>query len=195
MEQYSLFETAGKTSQLMLKALILIALIILTVLRNDIWHEEISLWTDTIKKSPSKARSYNNRGEVYFRLNKLEQALDDFERALSIKPDYTDALYNIGVIYYYQKREGEAIEIFKKVLSIEPDYYDALYNLGIIYGNRGDLNSAIFYFTEALKVKETAEAYLRRAIAFRKKGNIQQAEIDFKRSYDMDPSLFKEIGF
>ena len=34
--------------------------------RNFIWKDEVSLWSDVIKKSPYKARAYNEFGMYYY---------------------------------------------------------------------------------------------------------------------------------
>ena len=35
---------------------------VLTYQRNKVWKDEFTLWDDTVRKSPHKARPYNNRG-------------------------------------------------------------------------------------------------------------------------------------
>jgi len=36
----------------------------LTFARNAVWSDRLTLWDDTVKKSPRKARPYFNRGYV-----------------------------------------------------------------------------------------------------------------------------------
>ena len=62
---------------------------------------------------------------------KLEEAIEAYNKALSIKPDYADAYYNLGIALQDQSKLEEAIEAYKKALSIKPDYADAYYNMGI----------------------------------------------------------------
>ncbi len=46
-------------------AALLLGLASLTVLRNQVYANEISLWEDTAQKSPHKARVHNNLGYAY----------------------------------------------------------------------------------------------------------------------------------
>ncbi|MBT4996426.1 MAG: tetratricopeptide repeat protein, partial [Hellea sp.] len=51
---------------------------------------------------------------------KLEEAIEVYEKALAIKPDYADAHINIGVIFQNQGNCNAAITNYAKALSLEP---------------------------------------------------------------------------
>ena len=75
-------------------ALVWILLGMVTVLgvvsfqRNKVWRNEFTLWDDTVRESPNKARPYNNRGGAYSNQGNLTGALSDYNRAIEINPDY-----------------------------------------------------------------------------------------------------------
>jgi tetratricopeptide (TPR) repeat protein len=50
-----------------------------------------------IEKGPEAATNFLNRGAVYLRLNRLDEAAADFERAFDVDPDDPEALYARGV--------------------------------------------------------------------------------------------------
>ena len=68
----------------------------LTFQRNKVWANEFMLWDDVVKKSPNKARPYNNRGKEYFKNNQIEAAFSDFQKAYKINPNFVEALSNLG---------------------------------------------------------------------------------------------------
>jgi tetratricopeptide (TPR) repeat protein len=75
--------------------IVLISLATLTVLRNQVYSNEIALWEDTAQKSPDKARVHNNLGYAYM-LNKQEdQARIEFTVALRLDPHLVKARYNL----------------------------------------------------------------------------------------------------
>jgi hypothetical protein len=80
-----------------------------TYQRNEVWRDPVSLWSDTVKKSPNKARAHNNLGEAVAKQGNLEEAAAHFREALRIEPDYGKAHNNIGVILAQQGRMDEAI--------------------------------------------------------------------------------------
>jgi hypothetical protein len=66
-----------------------------TVLRNQIYQTEISLWQDTVKKSPDKARVHNNLGYAYLLARRPGEARREFEITLALEPDNHKARYNL----------------------------------------------------------------------------------------------------
>jgi hypothetical protein len=68
---------------------------------------------------------------------KLEEAMEAFNKALAIKPDYTEAYSNMGVALKDQGKLEEAIEAYNKALSIKPDYAEAHYNSSFVLLNSG----------------------------------------------------------
>ena len=76
-------------------AALLLALTSLTVLRNQAYATEISLWEDTVKKSPNKARVHNNLGYAYLQAHRTEDARQEFTTALRLDPKLFNARYNL----------------------------------------------------------------------------------------------------
>ena len=60
----------------------------------------------------------------------LEAAIEAFNKAISIKPDYAEAYNNMGILLKEQGKLDEAIEAYTKALSIKPDYDQALQQHG-----------------------------------------------------------------
>ena len=81
---------------------------ILTYKRNFVWKDELSLWNDTLHKSPKKTRPYNIRGIAYVRQGNLLQAISDYNKAIGINPKYAEAYRNRGAVYYAIKEFDKA---------------------------------------------------------------------------------------
>ena len=76
-------------------AVLVVALGTLTVSRNAAYHSEVALWEDTVRKSPWKARGWNNLGYAYQQAGRLRDAETAYLRALRIDPEYTHAQGNL----------------------------------------------------------------------------------------------------
>ena len=61
-------------------------------------------------------------GNVLKGQGKLEKAIEAYNKALSLKPDYAKAYNNMGVVLKDQGKLEEAIEAYKKALLLKPDY-------------------------------------------------------------------------
>ena len=59
------------------------------------------------------------------------EAIEYYDKALAIDPDYVNALANKGLALYNLERHLEAIEYYDKALAIDPDYVNALANKGL----------------------------------------------------------------
>ena len=106
---------------------------ILTYKRNFVWKDELSLWNDTLHKSPKKTRPYNIRGIAYVRQGNLLQAISDYNKAIGINPKYAEAYSNRGNAYALQGNLLQAISDYNKAIEINPKYAEAYRNRGAVY--------------------------------------------------------------
>jgi tetratricopeptide (TPR) repeat protein len=77
---------------------------------------------DQLEQRLNEAGAHNIMGIALQKQNKLEEAIEAYSKALSIKPDYADAHNNMGIALKDQGKLDEAIEAYNKALSIKPDY-------------------------------------------------------------------------
>lgn len=60
-------------------------------------------------------------GKVYFTVDKVGQAIDEYQKALELNKDYANAHYQLGLAYLKIKDNKAALASFKEVLRIAPD--------------------------------------------------------------------------
>ena len=80
----------------------------------------IADYTVSITMDPTSPQAYNNRAYTYMRMRDYSSALPDLDKALSLKPDYIQALMNRADIhnYYYSIDRQSAIVDYKNALSL-----------------------------------------------------------------------------
>jgi tetratricopeptide (TPR) repeat protein len=113
-----------------------------TYQRNFVWRDNLSLWSDIVKKSPFKARAYDYLGLAYQKAGDLDNAILQYRKSLSLNPFYADVHNNIGIAYFEKGLVDNAISHFKHAIEINPYHADAHYNLGIAYGKKGLIDKA-----------------------------------------------------
>ena len=59
---YYLFGKNAIKTMVIVLTMIIACNSVLTYQRNKVWKDEFTLWDDTVRKSPHKARPYNSRG-------------------------------------------------------------------------------------------------------------------------------------
>ena len=80
---------------------VVLVLSLLTYQRNLLYRDEVSLWSDTVRKSPAKARPHNNLGHAYAMQGDWEQAIEEFRIAARLDPDYALAKKNLRDAYLH----------------------------------------------------------------------------------------------
>ena len=68
---------------------------------------------------PDYAEAWSNKGIVLNKLNRFDEALAHYDKALGLKPDYAEAWSNKGVTLNELKRYDDAIAKYDKALSLK----------------------------------------------------------------------------
>jgi predicted O-linked N-acetylglucosamine transferase (SPINDLY family) len=89
---------------------------------------------------------------------KLEEAIEAYNKALALKPDYAEAYNNMGNAFKKQGKLEEAIEVYNKAIALKPDYANAFYNMAMALQEQGKLEEAIEACNKALVIKPDHEA-------------------------------------
>ena len=121
-------------------------------------------------------------GATAVQLGNFDQAINAFQKIISIDGDDADAYNNMGAALQFQGKK-EAIDYFKKALFIKPDYADALNNLGNEYKEQGELSEAIKAYKKALSIKpDYAEAYNGMGVALQEDGKLEEAAVAYNKA-------------
>ena len=124
-----------------------------TVDRNRVFKDELSLWTDTVKKSPDAALPHNNLGSVFMGMPGYEgEAIEQFRIATRLKPDYSGAFNNLGAAYRKAGRTEDAISAFEQAVKISPDNAAFHNNLGVALKTAGMYDAAVGEFSAAARL-------------------------------------------
>ncbi|UCD83831.1 MAG: tetratricopeptide repeat protein [Deltaproteobacteria bacterium] len=160
-----------------------------TVARNVDWKDEVSLWKDTVKKSPNKARPHNNFGLALKIDGVPEKAKIHYFRALKLYPDYADAHYNLGLIYYDEGEKDKALKEFKETIRIQADYAKAHYNAGIVLMEKRLFDEAIEEYQKTIHIDPYfVNAYNNLGLVYVRQGLFDQGIEQYRRGLRIDPN-------
>ena len=81
----------------------------------------IKSYEEAAKLEPTNPYIYTELGQVYFTIGDTEQAKEQFQRALGLNEDYSNARYFLGLIYDKEGKKSQAIEEFEKIARLNPD--------------------------------------------------------------------------
>ncbi len=175
-------------------------------MRCEVWSDSMTLWDDTIEKSPKAVVAWNNRGSIKDRDKKHKEAIEDFTRAIVLKPDYVHAFYNRGTSKKDWASElkdsimlQSALKDFDQALQFNENFQEGYHNRGITYENLSDyaktqeqktalLNKALSDYNKTIEIDPTYEnALVNRGVIKGKLGNMDAAIEDFNKAIELQP--------
>jgi len=161
---------------------------VLTYQRNKVWKDDDTFWNDAVKKSPHKARPYNNLGSVYYNQGNFTQAITELNKAIAIDPDYAEAYYNRGLNYYKQGNLTQALSDCNKAIEINPKYAQSYNNRGLVYSQQGNFVQAISDYNKAIEINpKYAQSYNNRGLIYDQHDNFTQAISDYNKAIETKP--------
>jgi tetratricopeptide (TPR) repeat protein len=97
------------------------------------------------KEKSQDPQHFFELGNLFVEEANYKDALQSFDMAVSLKPDFAGALVNKGNCYYMLKDYNAAIKAFEAVLAVEPNSQIAFKNLSTLYGMLGNNEMQLFY--------------------------------------------------
>ncbi len=121
--------------------------------RSVVWKDDLTLWQDTVVKSPSSKYAHYNLALAYREKGDNKSAVSQFLEAIRLDPAYEDAHYNLAWVYDYSGDYYSAIAHYRDTIRLNPASADAYFNIGLIYSKEGLLSEAAGEFRNALRIR------------------------------------------
>ncbi len=94
-----------------------------------------------------------NLGVAYTFLQREDDALAQFTRAVELAPHYAEAWYNMGQICLIKKLDySRALHYFDMAAHVKPDYVSAHHQRGVALEHLGDIQGAVRCFEKVLQI-------------------------------------------
>ena len=180
--------------------LLLPAFLVLAFQRNNVWADEMSLWTAAAKESPLMPRVHVELGNALRLEGKREAARQRYRRALELDVRHRAARTNLANTFYeeatsapdrnaaQQHFQAAAVE-YEKVLELDPEYREALNSLGNIYAAAEDHERAVTYYHKTIQLYPNfPEAFYNLAASFTAQGRLAEASEMYRRSINLVPN-------
>jgi tetratricopeptide (TPR) repeat protein len=131
-----------------------------------------SIYTNgKISSKDERAKFYYNLGVDYDDIGRYEEALEAYNKAIKIKPDYHEAWSNKGNALRKLGRYNEALEACNKAIEIKPDHNEAWLNKGNALVNLDRYYEALEAFNKAIEIiPDYFEAWYNKGVVLAKIG-------------------------
>jgi protein O-mannosyl-transferase len=167
---------------------LLLTLGTLTWKQTRVYHNNETLWRDTVTKNPDAWIAQNNLGILLGNQGRSAEAIARYTEALRLKPDYAEAHNNLGFALSQMGKTDEAIQQYAEALRSDPDDVGARNNLGNALMQMGMLNEASKQYEAALRTKpDYADAHNNFGTLLLRMGRIPEAIQQWEEALQIQP--------
>ncbi len=119
----------------------------------------------------------------------LGHALEDYERARTLRPQDPEIRRSLGKVLARLKRPAESIQQFREAVRLKPDDWEAHYLLGGELGYDEQITAAAGEFREVIRLRpDFAPGHLNLGVALLKQGQADDARREFEATLRLDPA-------
>ena len=98
-----------------------------------------------------EAQTCYEEGMACLEEGKLDEALEKFNAAVALDPNYVEALKDRGNAYYFKGELELALKDYLKVISLAPGIWQAYNNAANVYWDQGNIQKAMEYYEKAIE--------------------------------------------
>ena len=169
------------------------------------WYKSaIQAFKNVIKLEPENYLAHNSLGECFYRLQRFDEAIFEYQRATSIKVDFSTAYFNIGNTHYKRGALQEIVDSYLEILetrySRETDNAQSTNlakELQKLRTNSPDQANRVYRemvkaYRNALKYEEGFfEASFNLALTYENMGMADSAKYFYKQTIGINPKLVR----
>jgi tetratricopeptide (TPR) repeat protein len=156
----------------------------------DVWTDVIQRVADELNHVVAHRAAGLYRASInLIRENKLNDALALTDKAISIKPDFPDAVFNQGYIFKLMGNHKASEESFRRFIELKPDHAEAYLGLGLALQEQGKPKEASEQYQRVLSLNPNhTEAHLALGNALKELGRIEESLESYQQTLRINPN-------
>ncbi|MFC1722258.1 tetratricopeptide repeat protein [Patescibacteria group bacterium] len=115
-----------------LLVMLFVILFMRTFIRTFDWQSDATIWNAASQINKNNYIVYFELGNQHLEKDELKEALENYNKALELRPKYPEVYYNAGLVYVRANQLDSAKESFRKALEISPNLDSAKKALEIL---------------------------------------------------------------
>ncbi len=105
------------------------------------------------QKLLERAKVNFNRGNELKEQGMLAESIESYQKAIQIKPDYTQPLLKLAKIYEEQENWAEAVKCYQRMIGFKPENHTAYLKLAKALKQQNKIYGAIAAYQQAIELK------------------------------------------
>jgi tetratricopeptide (TPR) repeat protein len=131
---------------------------------------------------------FKGRGLAYHKRGSYDRAVEDYDNAIRLKPDYAEAFHSRGPAQYNRGFYDRAIADYDMTIRLKPGFAQAFHSRGLAEQKRGSYGRAIEDYDMAIRLRpDFAQAFHSRGIVRHGRGAYDRAIEDYDNTIRLKP--------
>ncbi len=162
---------------------------VLTVQRNRVYRDDLTLWLDTVEKYPVNSRALAGVATAHFNRGNLAEARRYYEESLRLDPTSAPKQYNMGLALGALGDMDGAIRYYREAIRLVPQYGAAHGNLAAALVQRGDFMEAIPHLKAAIiAMPQLPTTHFTLGQALAGLGRMEGATVAYEEAIRLEPA-------
>ena len=128
----------------------------------------------------------------------MDKAIESYEKAVALKPDYIEAYYSLGDSFYEVGKLEDTIKCYKRVIEYRPNFTGMHNNLGNIFRELERYDEAVLSYEKAISIDTGfVEGYYNLGITLQELKQLDNASVNYKKAIEIKPNYpeaFNNLG-
>ena len=138
--------------------------------------------------NPKEGNADLNIGGINFLLKDYQAALQSYNAAIKLKPDFVEARVSRSTLFIQMGRYADALNDCEHALRLDAQNANAYFNCGLAHAHMGKMQEALRYLDDTLRIDpKNAIAYYNRGLVLLKMSRYAEAVSDFDRAIQLTP--------
>lgn len=163
--------------------------------RGD-FRQAIDDQTNVIRLAPEYPDASYYRGIANYRIGAFDKAIADFDQSILLRPNH---VFSYGWRGHAKMRTGkyaDAIEDYYQSFCKGGDNFGLFDGIGLANYLKSDIEKSIAHFDSAIKrSRKFSNAYFHRSLAYRRLGQLDEADADQKKALKFDRDFYSNPSF
>jgi tetratricopeptide (TPR) repeat protein len=158
--------------------------------QTQVYHDQETLWRDTLRKNPDAWLAHTNLAGVLRAQGRVDEAADHYREAIRLKPDLAYAHSKLGALLREQGRLDASLRHLEEALRLDPGSAEAHNSMALTLKSAGALDAATRQYREAVRLNpEAAPVHYNLGVVLEARGRLDEAIDAYRRALHLQPDL------
>ncbi|MDZ8261840.1 tetratricopeptide repeat protein [Nostoc sp. ChiQUE01b] len=167
--------------------------------KENLYQVTLEMFTAVLENSRIEVKwqpiALSWRGETYRQMERYQQAVEDFDRAIKLDPKYDWAIACRAQTYHQMKCYTEALQDFDRAIELNPKFDWAIASRGLTYRSMKRYPEALEDFDRAIELDPKLDwAIAHRGLTYFSMNRYPEALEDIDRAIELNPKLHWAIA-